>query len=347
MPASLPRIDAVNVEQRSASTAPSPESVRGLRGNRSTVIGGIVSVVALAAVVIWAVGQPTPQVPDSPGHWALAVAAVGIYWCAMLIRGWRWHVILRHADIPHATADALTLVPIGYMGNTVLPARGGEFLRIFLLGQRTTSRRRAILGTILSERVLDASTLVIVFAVVTFAGVAGSPLGTAPALGALAVLALAAVGLWVYLRLRTAGRFERVAAVVRPVLGTARPLLGSWGAALFAVSLGLWGLESAIFWLVGASLSIDISVPEALFLVVLTSVTSLIPAAPGYIGTFEASAAFGLHAMDVTGSAAVSYVVLIRLVLFAPVTLVGLALLAYRFGGLGALHQSLRAQIAD
>jgi uncharacterized membrane protein YbhN (UPF0104 family) len=94
-----------------------------------------------------------------------------------------------------------------------------------------------------------------------------------------------------------------------------------------------------------AALDIAISTPEALFIVVLASLTSLIPAASGHAGTFEAAAVFGLHALDVNRSAAVSYVLLIRLVLFGPVTLAGLVLLAARFGDLSTLRLRQRGEV--
>ncbi len=323
--------------QEQLEREPAPQrSSSGGRGRGA--LGTVVSLLALGAVVLWASNQPTPSFPSEAGALGLLAGAVAAYAVGQIARGWRWHTILVHAGIPHKHADATALISIGYMGNTVLPARGGEFLRIFLLGSRTGASRRAVLGTILSERVLDAGSLVLVFAVVTLVGVGGSPLGTSPALWALGGLVAAAAGLWLYLRLRVAGRFERVAALVRPVVGTAKPLLGAWGGVLFAVSVSLWGLEAVIFWLTAQSLDITMTIPEALFIVVLTSLTSLIPAAPGYVGTFEAAAVFGLHALDVTGSDAVSYVLLIRLVLFGPVTLAGLILLAVRFGGLGSLR---------
>lgn len=316
------------------------------KGSRARgALGTIVSVLALGAVALWAVRQPTPSFPDSPGALTLLASAIGAYAIGQIVRGWRWHQILAHAGIPHRKSDATALISIGYMGNTVLPARGGEFLRIFLLSGRTGAKRRAVLGTILSERILDAASLIIVFAVVTFIGIGGSPLGQSPALLALGGLAIAAVAVWIYLRLRVAGRFEKLAALLRPVIGTAKPLLGGWGGVLLALSIGLWGLEAVIFWLTAQSLDITMSVPEALFIVVLTSLTSLIPAAPGYVGTFEAAAVFGLTALDIDGSQAVSFVLLIRLVLFGPVTVAGLILLTVRFGGLGSLK--LRRDTTD
>ncbi len=82
------------------------------------------------------------------------------------MRAERWERILRRADVRAKRADVYALTPIGYMGNNVLPARGGELLRTFLLGARVeNTTKRTILGTILAERVLDAVALGIILVV--------------------------------------------------------------------------------------------------------------------------------------------------------------------------------------
>ena len=103
-----------------------------------------------------------PRQPSAATRWL--VGALGVYALALAARGWRWHRIMRLAEIPHERADAYRLTLVGYMGNNVLPARGGEVLRIAILGSRTTAKRRTILGSIIAERILDAAVLAALFA---------------------------------------------------------------------------------------------------------------------------------------------------------------------------------------
>ena len=315
-----------------------PEAPARPRRGRE-LLAVLVSVASLAAVVAWALGQETPRIPTGAAELSLLALAVALYAVATVARGWRWHMILRHAGIQHQAADAYALVPVGYMGNTVLPARGGEVLRILLMAKRSDARRRELLGTIVSERMLDAVSLALLFVALTFAGIANSPLGERPALIAVAAMAAGAVALAVYLALRRRGRFERFAAAVRPLVGATRPLLGPAGLVLLAATLGVWLIEGTIFWLVAQSLSLDISPVEGCFLLVMSAFFSLIPAAPGYVGTFDAAVIFGLHALDVVGGQAVAYALLVRFVLFVPITIVGLILLVVRYGGIGQLRR--------
>jgi hypothetical protein len=320
--------------------ATAPQLVEARRPARwSRILAAVISVVSLAAVVVWAAGQERPRFPTAAGDLALLGLAIGLYAVATVLRGWRWHVILRQAGVSHRAIDAYALVPVGYMGNAVLPARGGEVMRMFLLAGRSDARRREVLGSILSERVLDAVTLALLFIALTFAGIANSPLGEEPAILALAALGLGAVGLAGYLALRRRGRFDRFATLVRPVVRASRPLIGPTGLVLGGATFAVWLVEGVIFWLVAQSLSLDVSLAEGCSLLVLTSFMSLVPAAPGYVGTFDAAVVFGLEALKVTGGQAVAYALLVRFVLFFPITVAGLILLVARYGGLRQLRR--------
>jgi uncharacterized membrane protein YbhN (UPF0104 family) len=314
------------------------------RGRIGLALGVVISVVAVAGVVIWAAGQPAPRFPQAADGWLKLAGALAVYAVATVVRGWRWDVILRHARVGHRRADALALTVVGYMGNTVLPARGGELLRIFLLGERVPAPRRTILGTIIAERLLDAAALAVVFAALTFGGVAGTPTGEVPAVIAVALVGLSLVAGLVYLGLRIRGRFQAFADRVRPVAGALRLLLHPYGAVLGVVSVGIWALEGMVLLLVGQALGLGITLPEAVFVAVLASLAGLVPAGPGYVGTYDAAMLYGLHAIHVPGASAVAYVLLFRFIAFVPVTAVGLLLLLTRYGGLGPVLRRARAR---
>jgi hypothetical protein len=300
--------------------------------------GVIISVVALAGVVYWATQQEAPRLPDDPSALALLGGGVAMYALATLLRGWRWHTVLRVAGVEHQAVDAYALVTIGYMGNTVLPARGGEVLRVLLLGARSPAKRREILGAIIAERLLDLLALVLLFAVIAGTGIAGTVTGRTPALLGAAGVVVAALGVWLYIRARRAGRFAAFAERARPFLRSTRTLLNARGVLLAAVTAVVWLIEGAICAIVARALDIDMNLIEGVFLIVLTSFFLLIPAAPGFVGTFDAAMIFGLKALAVAGGTAVSFILIVRFVFFVPITVVGLALLVLRYGGLGQLR---------
>jgi uncharacterized membrane protein YbhN (UPF0104 family) len=226
------------------------------------------------------------------------------------------------------------------MGNTVLPARGGEILRVVLLSQRSTGRKLEILGSIVSERVLDAGVLAGLFAVLTWIGVAGAPTGQAPAIIAAAGIVAALAGAALYLRARSQGKLVGFARRVRPLVHASRPLVSPVGVVLALVTTAVWVIEGAIFALVAQALGVHISLLEGVFLDVLASFFALIPAAPGYVGTFDGAMLFGLSALHVHGGPAISFILLVRFILFGPITLIGGILMLVNYGGVAQLRRA-------
>lgn len=316
-----------------------------MRGAKARgAFGVVVSVVSLGGVVWWASHQSAPRLlPSGAGALALVALSLCTYAAITAARGLRWNVILRAAGIDAGYGRTLELVIVGYMGNTVLPLRGGEVLRVLLASRETGATYPRVIGTIVPERLLDLAAITVVFVPLTAIGVAGSPVGAAPAVVGAVLVVCAAIGLLIYLRLRVAGYFARFADRVRPLTTATRALLHPRGAALFVLSLAIWLAEALVFFLVARSLHLDIALIDSLYVVIAASFVSLIPAGPGFAGTFDGAVLFALGALKVGGSAAVSCLVLYRLVVFGPITVVGLVLLVRRHGGLQMLRGARRA----
>jgi uncharacterized membrane protein YbhN (UPF0104 family) len=113
---------------------------------------------------------------------------------------------------------------------------------------------------------------------------------------------------------------------------------------LLVVTFVLWTCEATVYWTVARSVSLDISITGALYLVALTNFVAALPAAPGSIGTFDAAVAFGARRLGASGSEAVSYLILLRFVLYVPITLVGLVFLVTRYGGWSRLRSAVRLE---
>jgi len=82
----------------------------------------------------------------------------------------------------------------------------------------------------------------------------------------------------------------------------------------------------------------ELGLLDALYVVALTNLFALVPAAPGYVGTFDAAVLFALDSLGASGSQALSYLVVVRFVLFVPITVVGLVFLLTRYGGWSRLR---------
>jgi glycosyltransferase 2 family protein len=312
---------------------------------RLALIQALVSLIALAAVVWWARGQEPPELPSGGEAIGWLVGALIFYAVATLLRGERWHHILRITGVDAHRSDCYALTTVGYMGNNVLPARAGEALRVVLMSTRCEANKRTLLGSVVAERLLDAIALALIFLIVVYGVLSSTVLPTDRPLlfAALAVVALLLGCLAVYV-LRRHHVFERARTWLRPLADAPRALLSRQGAVLLAGTFVLWALEAAVYLSVARAVDLDISGMGALYLVALTNFFAALPAAPGSIGTFDAAVVFGSKAIGASGSAAVSYLLTLRFVLYVPITVVGFVVLVARYGGWSRLRSAVRLE---
>lgn len=98
-------------------------------------------------------------------EWVIVGFAVNVL--ALLLRTIRWRTLLDPDDPPpfYPTFFANT---VGYMLSTVLPIRAADVARPALLARRTSHRFSGALGTVLTERVLDLSSILLLFVYFAF-----------------------------------------------------------------------------------------------------------------------------------------------------------------------------------
>lgn len=273
------------------------------------------------------------------GRW-IAPALV-FYFVGVWLRAVRWSVLLR----PLVAVSARSIWPVvvvGYTANNVLPLRMGELVRSYLLGRRYGVRKTAALATIAVERLFDGLTML------AFMLAATTVISFTAELQRLALIAFVLfvailLGLMVLtlggdLRDRllqlvlgplptpVADRVERMAASFLGGLG----VLTRKGDLLLVatLSLGAWGCEASMYWLVaqgfGLPLTAAVGPAGALLTTGVANLATLVPAAPGYVGTFEAGVLLAVNgALGVPRSLALSYAILVHAALWFPVTLWG------------------------
>src|SRR5262245_60377883 len=83
------------------------------------------------------------------------LSAAAVYGPSNLLRGLRWHLLLSAGGVvPRLTV--ISASNIGYLGNSLLPARAGELIRVVLIGKSSAISASYALATVLTERVSDA-----------------------------------------------------------------------------------------------------------------------------------------------------------------------------------------------
>jgi len=270
----------------------------------------------------------------------------GLYWVGLACRVERWHVLLNQLARVRRRAVGETLL-VGYAVNNLLPARLGELFRADYAKRRFQLSRSAVLGSIVIERLADLVAILACLGLgllsVRMPAVDGAldfPRLLRYSLPAIALVVLAIllgrhVHTWRMPRL-PATFARRLQALTQGLRSLNRTTF--WRSCVLTALI--WGAESGALWAMLAALQMSLSPAQALLVMSAASLSTLVPTAPGYLGTYQlvfASAlpAFGLSAtLGVLGSA------LIQVFLFGSVTLAGLVLyLARSMHNVGLLRQ--------
>ncbi len=286
---------------------------------------------------------PLGEVGNALGRldWRFLLASIALSLASYALRSLRWGIILRPVGAPR-TRDLMGCTAAGFAANTILPARAGELVRPLLLSSRSGLPAAATMASILTERLADLATILVLFACGSIlarerlATDALVPLRDAAALTLLGLAAFIAV-IFLLLRWRE-GAVDRMVrllperfrergrhfldhvldglSVVHDPRQLARLLL--WG---FAV----WLAAAVQVEMLARAFSIDLGLPGSFILLTVGGLGLAIPT-PGGVGGFHAATQFALvRLFGVEVGTATAFALIHHAVCFFPITILGLA----------------------
>lgn len=263
---------------------------------------------------------------------------IAFYLLTVIARAWRWAYLLRPLKAL-SVGRVFPIVVIGYMGNNIYPARIGELLRAYVLRRDTGVPIASSLATVLIERMTDGIVM-IGFALIGLQSApnvsarAGQVIAIAIALFALASAAF----FWMALVPARANRLAE-AAITRivpqrfrsPLRGVAhRFVQGAQSLrsprdvlAVFLSTVVVWLLETMKYGSVAQAFDLALPFSGLMLINGLSNLFTVIPGAPGAVGTFDAGGMLGMRALGVDDSLAAAYVLTLHVVLWLPVTSLG------------------------
>jgi uncharacterized protein (TIRG00374 family) len=265
------------------------------------------------------------------------VPALFVYLVAVWLRAVRWHYLLRHLQ-PISVSTLFPVVVIGYMANNLLPARIGELVRAYLLGERKRISKSATLGTIVVERLCDGIVLLgFLLVVAAFTGISAE-------LRQLAMLmaGLFSVGLVVLFSLSLwQDRSARLVSVlIRPLPGRYQQRFLSFALSfltglvalrrpstfviVFLTTGASWLLEAGMYAIVGRAFGMDLSFPIYVLVAATANLAISVPSSQGGVGPFEFFAKETLVFFGVAGAAAQAYAIALHAVLL--LSMIGLGI---------------------
>jgi uncharacterized protein (TIRG00374 family) len=324
--------------------APRPtDPLDGSALNRRTILRTVIGL-AISAVAIWILlnSVDVPKAADvlrtANPLWILVM--VGTVALDVAARGARWRALLAPIrQLPYRRVLGYTY--LGYLANNILPARLGELVRSHALGEGEGISRPTVLGTVVVERIVD-TVIVVALAAIAVVGLGvGGAMSTAVGLGAVFVGVLV-VGLIVVNashRLPGAARVTAIAERYPLILGASRRLFDGLAVArrprtlatALALSAAAWTASIATFMIAGQAIGVELTPLQGALLSSGVALVTIVPAAPGYVGTFELTAVEIARLFGVDREAAFAMALLAHALILA-VTSVGGAIAAWRLG---------------
>ncbi len=262
------------------------------------------------------------------------MALVGFYGLLAL----RWRLLLGTSAV--SASDAFTVLTIGAFCNVVLPMRGGDMVRTFLLSQRKRLGVSYILASLVLEKLLDVTALLVLAMLAVF--VIDLPRWLATLLIVANVVVVLGVAACFLIERRG---FVRVPTIIRGLIPehlllrldgllhsfhSGLHILGSFRNTLRAILLSFasWGVIALTAWLIAFALHIGrVSLAAMLIVTAVISLGQIIPSSPGAFGTYELLGVAALALFSIPREPALEFTfVLHMLSIFVQVTLGGVSM---------------------
>lgn len=305
-------------------------------------------------------------------NYFIALASLPVYFAGIWVRSMRWQYLLRPVKkVPMSRLYPVAI--IGLMANNVIPARAGELVRAWVLGERERVSKAAALGTIAVDRVFDGLTLVpLLVILIMFEGSSERfpvPIidTTINLVGLAVVMALlfgAALLVLFVLAFSEAWQDRTERLIHRLTPERLRPRIEGLAQAFFIglhslrspVDLGIawvlsgvsWLLEATMYYMVGLAFDIHVGFQFFLLATAASNLAISIIASQGGVGPFELVTKQTFIAAGVAESQATAYAIGVHALVLLPVIAIGLYYLGTMGFSLGEMFRhSSAAEAAD
>lgn len=253
---------------------------------------------------------------------------------SIFIRSLRWRNLLDSAEVrpdpgyemPRIRGMA-AIYMVSWYFNCLLPAKLGDAYRGYLLKTRSRTPFSTALGTVVAERIADVvalAALLIVSGFIVFGTRVPDSLESWLILAAGLGLALI-VGFVVAFRYREHLRKLVPARAMTHYLRLEQGMLMSYRKvpSLVLLTAAIWFLEGARMYVIGVAIGAGLGIPEAVFIALLASLLTAVPATPAGLGFVELGIVGAAVVMGFSDGVAASLAVLDRFVAYWSVLVIG------------------------
>ena len=281
----------------------------------------------------------------SANYWYL-VPIFFILFAGFYLRALRWRYFL-DPIMRLDTGSLFTALMVGYAVNVVMPAHLGEVVRAHLLSRKRPVSMGCAFATIVVERIIDVFSLLILLAF-------SMTIHPFPRWVVASGYVMLGGAVFLFATLCVSRRYEQKALkalrlIMKPLpprfserielwvslfLGGIVPLKQGVDYFLVGVlSVAIWACYGLTFHLFLYAFDFVEAYKlvwyVALVLLVITTISIVVPSSPGYVGTFHYLCQLSLGLFGVPAAPALSYATVAHAVCFIPVFVVGLILANY------------------
>lgn len=265
------------------------------------------------------------------------------------VRAFRWSLLLSPVK-KISVWKLFSATMIGFMANTVLPARGGEIIKPIIVAKKEKIRIATTFATVVIERIFDLLGIIFIASMVFLllpsemptdvSGVIKELKKWSIIIGAFGMSAAMFLFLLAVYPRKVSAVFEKLIFFLpRPIKDKLVSLLHSFisGLQVFdnkkqllwigALSVIIWLLTAASIYVLRYSLNIELSYVGACFVIVCLALAVALPQSPGAIGVFHIATQKALEIFGVGLSSAQSYAIMLWALSVIPVAIVGLLFL--------------------
>ena len=246
--------------------------------------------------------------------------AIILLMIAIYLRSLRWKFFFENSPSINLLYKAQL---IGYFGNNVLPLRMGEFVRAYYLGNKTNKSKAKILGTIILERIFDllgcGFLLIILF---------NSPLlyliSNNFYYGILLIVLLGIIGLLFSLFINKNLRLNiniKVNKILNMIINGFSILNKKNIIPVIILTMMIWSIYICEVYLVLNAFKLELDIFNACFILLISSVSMLLPGIPGNFGSFEGSVVYALSLFNITDDFGFSFI--LHFISYLPYTIFG------------------------
>ena len=271
-------------------------------------------------------------------EWLWMVVAVVFFFISYAGRVFRWQLLF-YPQKPRWDKTFYAL-NIGYFLSNLLPARLGDIIRAYLIGDIENVGKARALSTVVVERLSDGLTVVLLLAV-TALFVPNIPIEARQGAIGVAATGIGGVVFLLALSFQKERGMNLLRRLTAPIPFLRSPRL--WGAleslidgfailrspreiiGVAAWSVFVWITGGVIYWVVMRAMNLDWSVSAAFLVMLVTSLVVVVPSSPGYIGVFHYAAQLTLTSVfGADKSAALSYAVVVHALSYILLIILGI-----------------------